>query len=94
MQVGVDLNDQFVYEEVGVTGPIYFANPVQKTHDGEVTDIVNPEAHLVFYGISGEYFETQVLVDNQFGVQTLDVSGSFFLAVPSVKIGWWEQQPQ
>ena len=85
----VDLHDQFHDEqEVLVTVPVFFANPVQKTHPGGTgTPIKNPEAHLVFYEIlEGGHFETQVLVDNQFGPQELGVYDPCYLAVPSVKL--------
>ncbi|MCK5124343.1 MAG: hypothetical protein KAQ82_03855, partial [Dehalococcoidia bacterium] len=85
----VDLHDQFHDEQgVLVTVPVYFANPVQKTHGAAgVTPIENPEAHLVFYEIlGGGTFETGVLVDNQFGVQELGVYDPCYLAVPSLKL--------
>jgi len=90
----VGLNDQFVDEEVGVSGPLYFANPVQKTHGGIVTEIENPEAHLVFYLIGGNSFVpgVQVQVVNQFGEQTFNVDSPFFLAVPSEKL-YYEPMP-
>ncbi len=86
MEVVVGLSDQFVgYEEVLVSVPVLFANPVRKTHGATVTEIENPGAHLVFYGIEGGVFETMVLVDNQFGEQFLDVYDPSLLAVPSWK---------
>jgi alpha-tubulin suppressor-like RCC1 family protein len=95
MNVVVDLNDEFGYDpDVLVHYPVFFANPVRKTHNGEVTEIVNPEAHLVFYWIWGKDFETEVQVVNQFGEQTLDVYSHLYnnpalLAVPSEKT--WEK---
>jgi hypothetical protein len=86
LEVDVRLNDQFGDETVTVYEPIAFANPVRKTHDGEVTEIMNPELHWVGYWIEGEYFETEVQVVNQFGEQTLDVYGPVLLGVPSEKI--------
>jgi hypothetical protein len=56
------------------------------TYKGKVTEIVNPEEHAVIYSIDGESFETQLQVDNQFGPQTLDVSGPAYIFVPSQKI--------
>ena len=94
VNVTVGLNDQFGDDpEVWVYEPIAFANPVRKTHDGEVTEIVNPEAHLVIYWIEGEYFETQIQVVNQFGQQTLDLSGPAGLIVPSEKVNFVEVEP-
>ena len=85
VNVEVSLSDQFLAEQAGlVTSPVGFATPVQKTHGGDVTEIGNPEAHLVFYEREGGIFEMEVQVVNQFGSnQTLDVSGPVRLAVPS-----------
>jgi hypothetical protein len=86
----VTLQDQFDDEpqESLVYEPVYFANPVQKTYKGEVTEILDPEAHLVIYTIDAS-FSGEVGVVNQFGEQTLDVYTYFGyggLAVPSEKI--------
>ena len=89
LDVVVTLNDQFEGEPDALVGePIFFANPVKKTHAGAVTEIVNPEEHLVFYDIyiEGESPDRQVQVVNQFGEQTLDVYDPTLLAVPSTKI--------
>jgi hypothetical protein len=86
VDVVVGLEDQFGDQpEVLVTAPIGFGIPVQKTHNGVVTEIENPEAHLVFYQIEWGEFETNVQVVNQFGTQTLDIEGPYLLAVPSEK---------
>jgi len=75
------------YEDVLVLEPVYFANPVRKTHDGDVTLIENPEAYLVFYRIASYSVSGWVGVDNQFGVQELgvyvDEDNPALLAVPS-----------
>jgi uncharacterized repeat protein (TIGR02543 family) len=84
--VGVGLTDQFGDETVTVYEPAFFANPVRITHDGGVTEIVNPEVHGVLYRIQGGDFQTEVQVVNQFGEQTLDVHDPVLLAVPSEKI--------
>jgi len=95
VNVTVGLSDQFGHDgEVLVLEPIAFANPVQKTHDGNVTEIVNPEARLVFYSIAGEIVPyPQVKVVNQFGAQTLNISGPGFLAVPSEKLYYEPMNP-
>ena len=90
--VPVLLSDQFSLEPVEKTvkEPWYFANPVQKTHDGEITDIKNDD-HLVFYEISGgAFFMEDLSIVNQFGPQLIDVyeSEGDILGVPSVKIAW------
>ena len=90
----VELNDQFLDEPVvPVWDPAYFANPVKKTivDTGEVTEIEDPDLHYVYYYIEGEPVEKRVQILNQFGNQTLDVTYSECLAVPSQKIDW--EQP-
>ena len=84
----VNLTDQFGYDPgVAVGQAVFFANPVQKTHGGNVTDIMNPYGHLVFYEIlSTGASPPQVQIDNQFGPQTLNVTDPDLLAVPSEKI--------
>jgi uncharacterized repeat protein (TIGR02543 family) len=91
LSVSVELNDQFGDESVTVYEPALFANPARKTHDGEITEIQNPDEHLLFYYIEGEPFETQVQIDNQFGEQALNLTSPDILAVPSEKISW--EQP-
>lgn len=86
-ETAVNLTDQFGGNPaVTVRPPAYFASPVQITYKGEVTEIVNPEEHAVIYSIEGESYETQLQVDNEFGSQTLDVSGPAYVFVPSQKI--------
>jgi hypothetical protein len=90
----VELNDQFLDEPVvEVWDPAYFANPVQKTvvETGDVAEIEDPDLHYVYYYIEAEPVEKRVQIYNQFGNQTLDVTYSDFLAVPSQKIDW--EQP-
>jgi len=89
----VMLFDQFEIEpDALVTIPRYFANPVKKTHDGVVTEIVNPLAHLVFYEIlTPPFFLPGLPVVNQFGAQLLDVFidpplHPALLAAPSAKL--------
>ncbi len=79
----VRVNDEFGYEEVTVSVPVYFANPVRKTHDNQVAAIIDPDAHMVVYSVDGGYLETEVQVVNQFGGYTLHVSGPSHLAVVS-----------
>jgi hypothetical protein len=90
VQMDIGLTDQFNDEEdvVEVLLPFLFANPCRKTHDGNVTEIKNPEGHLVFYIISdSEIIPDTVHVDNQFGEQDLDCSGAASLVgVPSKKL--------
>jgi hypothetical protein len=96
-EVGVQLKDQFIEEDVVVWEPVYFANPVQKTivDSGEVTEIEKDDEHLVFYSIEdigfNESINKSIQIANQFGPQTLNLTYPEFLAVPSQKISW--EQP-
>jgi hypothetical protein len=97
LEVGVTLKDQFIDEDVTVWEPVLFANPVQKTVVGssEVTDIQNPDDHVVFYAIEDiehESIHKTIHIANQFGDdQVLDLTYRHSLAVPSQKISW--EQP-
>ena len=89
--IEVDLKDQWTEEPVTVYEAAFFANPVKKTVGSEVTEIQNPDDHLVFYKIAGASFEIDVQIDNQFGPQTLPLKNPALLAVPSEKLSW--EQP-
>jgi hypothetical protein len=96
---GVNLHDQFTdgdYEQFLVNTPLYFANPVQKTDAaGLVTEIQNPEAHLVFHELSGQlHYYQQVQIVNQFGGCTFsEVEGPWLIAVPSEKTNFVPVEP-
>jgi len=94
----VYLRDQFIDgQEVTVAEPIFFANPVQKTHGEDVTPIEHHNAHLVFYNLggAGDFYGEWITVDNQFGEQLIypyygpPAEGPPILGVPSAKL-WWE----
>ena len=92
-EVGVTLKDQFVPdgEDAVVYEPVYFANPVEKTLDGVVSDIEKPDEHLVFYAIEvseNPSIDKTIDIENQFGEQTLELTYRDTLAVPSQKIEW------
>ena len=94
VNVTVDLDDQFpeVAENVTVTTPMYFANPVVKGYVDHA-GLWDPDEHLVFYAISdnGEFFES-VQIKNQFfweePVPLNLIPIDQLLAVPSVKVDW------
>jgi len=96
-EVGVQLKDQFIEEDVVVWGPVYFANPVQKTvvENGDVAVIEDEDLHWVLYDIEdigfNESINESIQIANQFGNQTLDLTYRDVLAVPSEKISW--EQP-
>jgi hypothetical protein len=92
--VVVDLIDEFSPEPDYVTAltPYLFANPVQKTVEGEeVAEIENSMAHLVFYVIDGSEVlpPSYVQVVNQFVATSYDLSDpANMLAVPSLKLDY------
>jgi len=93
MEVVVELNDQFIADNVTVYEPSYFANPVKKTvvETGDVAAIEDEDLHWVLYDISGEVpsIDKTIQIANQFGNdQVLNLTYRDTLAVPSQKIDW------
>jgi hypothetical protein len=91
----VYLEDQFLALEAEVDWAYYFCNPVEKTYDGEVTEIKNRDHHLTIYDL---YYEEDpqmwsVQVDNQFGTQQLTVWGPTGIAVPTQKLEPGSHEP-
>jgi hypothetical protein len=87
----VDLADQFELAlNVLVEEPELFCNPVDKNGEG----ILNLDVHLTCYeidddsdGSEEEDADREVLVENQFGGQVLEVEDAKLLCVPSGKLG-------
>ncbi len=80
----VSLEDQFGLEPGVMVGkPELFCNPVDKDGEG----IIDPTAHLTCYKIHDrdKGSKREVLIDNQFGEQTLKVKKPELLCVPSIK---------
>ena len=65
-----------------------FANPVQKTYGGEVTEIENPDWHMVFYNAPNFDIFQIVGTFNQFGMHEFTVMSPEALGVPSAKTDW------
>jgi hypothetical protein len=89
LQIPVGLTDEFGGPEAVTVGQaVYFANPVEKTVDGDVTPIENPMNHLVFYDISdATVWYSWVGIYNQFQGLALDLGDpAGGLAVPSLKL--------
>ncbi len=91
-KITVTLSDQFETDALyTVDKPDRLYNPVQKTHDGTITEITDEISHYVGYKIKtpkgDEKFEkvTDVLVTNQFGDIIVDVKKAKLLLVPSAK---------
>lgn len=83
LDVTVDLQDQFEAEPgVLVKKPVFFCNPVPKNGEG----ILDPAAHLTCYEISDDGEKRDVVVEHQFGAQTLEVKKPKLLCLPSNKI--------
>lgn len=88
----VELEDRFDralgtndVREVGATER--FCNPVQKTHGGSVSKIHHEDHHLTFYHLepAADPLDWTVQVENQFGVQELQIGAPNLLAVPTQK---------
>ena len=78
----VNLEDEFGKEpKVWVGKPAFFCNPVNKNGEG----ILNPAVHLTCYQIESKGEKRDVVVENQFGEQTLTVEEPGLLCVPSGK---------
>ena len=84
----VTVEDQFGAVNATVEDPIAFVNPAAKWHDGVLSPIGYPDFHAISYNITceGELGEWLVVVENQFGVQNLTVSGPMRLITPAQKL--------
>jgi hypothetical protein len=90
----VSLKDQFVDFTTNVTYAFHFCNPAAKRLTESWPPIVHPDYHLTFYGItSSPNMMWSVQVENQFGKQSLTVSGPVGLAVPTQKLVPGDHQP-
>lgn len=69
--------------------PQEICNPVVKTVGGVETPITEEQAHLTFYQLTQKLpaNRRRVVVNNQFGPQTLRVAAPRLIAVPTVKNG-------
>jgi hypothetical protein len=88
LNVVVDLLDQFQNEpQVQILAPVYFCNPVQKTHNGVITPIQHPNDHLVFYQSAYQHSVTQIATLNQIAAeQNVPIYSAALLGVPSLKL--------
>jgi len=86
-RVVLKLSDQFQRDTTAtLLRPIEFCNPVEKTHDTNVTPIKNPKAHLLCYTITPTTFQGDALVRNQFGGGPMPMATADMLCVPSEKL--------
>lgn len=89
VNVLANLKDQFLSENVGITSPLAFCNPVKKIHDGVLTGILNPDVHLVCYATTASVFDgANINISNQFGLFSLSLNRPDLLCVPSLKLQW------
>ena len=66
------LQDQFGTATAKVGTIWRFCNPTVKNHNGVITPITNPDAHLAIHKAAGQPLVTrEVQLENQFGVQTI-----------------------
>ena len=84
----IKLRDQFRrYKKVRVLDPIMHCNPVKKRHDGGITPIKHPEAHLVCYTIRQRDLDPPQTrkTANQFERAYIRAKTAVRLCVPSTK---------
>jgi len=82
----VQLQDQFGPSQAKVGTIWRFCNPTLKDHNGVITPITNPDAHLAIHKAAGQPLVTrEVQIENQFGNQTIVTGRAKFLAVPTQK---------
>jgi subtilisin family serine protease len=88
----VVLSDQFHEERAAVRRPDVLCNPVDKRHGDVHEDIDDASAHLTCYrirdvgaGTVAPIVSREVIVENQFGSQTLKIKQARTLCVPSSK---------
>ena len=85
-RITVGLSDQFTPNIFHITlsiTPTEFCNPVQKTVNGTVTPILDPNHHFVMYAVAIPTTGYEATISNQFGTQQLALSGPTILAVPA-----------
>jgi hypothetical protein len=82
----VSLRDQALMDGARVLAPALHCNPTDKLHDGVATLIQHPDEHLVCYTIRPQPATTGIVrADNQFGLESLNVTSATLLCVPSQK---------
>ena len=82
----VGMSDQFTPNTFRITlsiTPAKFCDPVQKTVNGAVTPILDPNHHFVMYAVTVPTPGYDATISNQFGTQDLALSGPTILAVPA-----------
>lgn len=84
--ITVGLSDQFTPNMFHITlaiTPTEFCNPVQKTVNGTVTPILDPNHHFVMYTFATPTTGYEATISNQFGTQKLAMGGPTIMAVPA-----------
>lgn len=84
----VTLRDQFVGTENFAHIARYFAVPVEKRHEDSYFPILNPEDHIVFYGLEPKEIQEYRPTRDQFGAHDMKTRYCELLGVPSKKLAW------
>jgi len=78
--------DQFQQRPFQAIRARYLCNPVEKTHDGKVHEIVDENNHFMCYEvIPHNKVNRKVITRDQFGVKSLDIMQTEEVCVPTVK---------
>lgn len=88
INVPIGLSDQFFPSKHKIMRPLAFCNPVQKTHNGVITPITNPDDHLTCYTITPVPFVRDVTLHNQFGDFKFESNRADITCVPTQKLAW------
>jgi hypothetical protein len=83
---GVTLTDQFQSFQYIAEFLVYFANPVEKRHGALNFPINRPDLHYAWWKIRPEtVVGLPIVVNNQFGEQTLLIDRALYLLNPALK---------
>ncbi|TSC62865.1 MAG: hypothetical protein G01um101448_524 [Parcubacteria group bacterium Gr01-1014_48] len=83
---GVSLRDQFQIGTFKVIRALYLCNPVEKTHNGKRSEIIDERNHLMCYEVLPHNpLNRPVLTHDQFGVKSLKPVRTEEICVPTVK---------
>lgn len=86
LAVGVSLKDQFQKRKFEVIRARYLCNPVQKTHDGKISEIVDQDNHIMCYEVVPHLkMNLKAITNDQFGLKSQTLVQPEEICVPTVK---------
>lgn len=86
LATGVSVKDQFQTRQFEVIRARYLCNPVEKIHNGKVSEIIDENNHLMCYEvIPHNQVNRKVLTNDQFGLKSQSTVRTEEICVPTVK---------